>query len=66
MLLNIDNMTTEQKLSMLLCIRSFNENDMEFVLEMVKKRAISCIQANPRKPEQWKKLLRRQTIRYLL
>lgn len=57
MLLNIDNMTTEQKLSMLLCIRSFNDNDMEFVMEMVKKRAISCIQANPRKPEQWRKIV---------
>ena len=57
MLLNINNMTTEQKLSMLLCIRSFNENDMEFVMEMVKKRAVSCIQANPRKPEQWKKIV---------
>ena len=54
MLLNIENMTTEQKLSMLLCIRQFEEDDMDYTMEMVKKRAISSIQANPRKPEQWK------------
>ena len=37
MLLNIENMTTEQKLSMLLCIRQFEEDDMDYTMEMVKK-----------------------------
>ncbi len=55
--LNIENMTIEQKLSLLLCVRRFQEDDMEFIMKMVKKRAISCIQANPRKPEQWKPIL---------
>lgn len=38
--LKLEEMTLAQKTDMLLCARSFGEEDMEFILELVKKRAL--------------------------
>ena len=53
----IAEMTTEQKLGMLYCARRFEEEDMEFIIEMVKKRALGCVQAYPQRPEILKRIL---------
>ena len=47
MLLDIKTMTTEQKLGMLYCARSFSEEDIEFILELIGKRALGSIQLPP-------------------
>ncbi len=57
MLLKLEEMTLEQKIGMLLCARSFDEDDMEFILELIKKRAISCAQPNARRKEEIKRML---------
>ncbi|MBE7042372.1 MAG: hypothetical protein E7399_02640 [Ruminococcaceae bacterium] len=40
----IAKMTTEQKLGMLFCARKFEEEDIQFIIEMLKKKALGCIQ----------------------
>lgn len=57
MLLNIDEMTTEQKLGMLFCARRFEDADMDFILEMIKKRALGCVQPHAENPEIVQKLI---------
>ena len=44
MLLKIEDMTLEQKLGMLCCARNFS--DMDYILELVRKRALGCIQVS--------------------
>lgn len=44
MKLTIEHMTTEQKLGMLFCARRFKEEDIQYIIELVKKRALGCIQ----------------------
>ncbi len=53
----IAEMTTEQKLGMLYCARRFEEEDMDFIIEMVKKRALGCVQSYPQRPEITKRIL---------
>ena len=51
MQLKLEQMTTEQKLGMVLCARRFEDEDMEYILERVKNRALGCIQGNIYKKE---------------
>ena len=51
MFLKLEELTVEQKIGMVLCARRFREDDLEFILELVKKRALGCIQAPFQKPE---------------
>lgn len=44
MQLNIENMTIEQKLGMVFCARKFSEEDIEFIIELIKKHALGCVQ----------------------
>ncbi|MBR4893310.1 MAG: glycoside hydrolase family 3 protein [Clostridia bacterium] len=45
MFLNLDELTLEQKIGQLICARGFcNDKDKEFILDMVKKRAVGGIQ----------------------
>ncbi len=43
-----EEMTLEQKIGMVLCLRRFQEDDLEFIGELVKMRAVGCVQG-PRK-----------------
>ena len=44
--LKLEEMTVEQKIGMVMCARRFwNEGDTDFILELVKKRALGCMQA---------------------
>jgi len=57
MLLRLEEMTTEQKLGMVFCARRFEEEDMEFITELLKKRALGCMQLPYMKPDIIKRLL---------
>ncbi len=54
--LKLEDLTVEQKIGMVLCARRFWDEDVEFVLELVKSRALGSIQAPPWKPEIAKKV----------
>lgn len=43
-LLKLEEMTTEQKLGMTFCARPSTDDDYEWVVEMIKKRALGCVQ----------------------
>ncbi len=49
----IAEMTLEQKLGMLICARAHNyhEEDVEDIIDLIKKRALGCIQLHPGTPE---------------
>jgi len=51
MFLKLEELTVEQKIGMLLCGRRFREDDIEFMLELVKKRALGAIQPSIRNPK---------------
>lgn len=43
--LRLEDMTTEQKLGFLFCARRWwNEDDIQFALDMIEKRALGCVQ----------------------
>lgn len=44
MKLKLEEMTLEQKLGMVLCARRMEEDDIEFIKELIEKRALGCIQ----------------------
>lgn len=48
--MNIKNMTLDEKLGMVLCARRFEEEDMEFILELVPKRALGSVQGHAAEP----------------
>lgn len=50
-LLKLDEMTTEQKLGMTYCARPNTPEDYAFVFELIKKRALGCVQVAPTRPE---------------
>lgn len=54
--LNPDEMTLEQKLGMLYCARPFKDHDLEFTLELIKKRALGSVQVPPTKPHYMQKI----------
>lgn len=45
--LKLEEMTLEQKIGMVLCARSFSDEDMDFILELVRKGALGAAQPNP-------------------
>lgn len=51
MFLKLEELTLEQKIGMVLCARRFRDQDVDFILELVKKRALGCVQAPFWKPE---------------
>lgn len=55
-LLKLEELTTEQKLGMTYCARPNKEADYEFIFEMVKKRALGCVQISPNRPERAKQI----------
>ena len=57
MLLKFEDMTTEQKLGMVFCARRFREDDVEFIIELIKKRALGCIQLPVTAPDIIKRIL---------
>ena len=57
MQLKRENMTLEQKLGMLYCARPFNDRDLEFTLELIKKRALGSVQVLPNKAGYMEKVL---------
>jgi hypothetical protein len=57
MLLRLEDMTVEQKIGFVLCARRFEEDDIDFTLELIKNKALGCVQAPAEKPELVKKLL---------
>lgn len=44
MQLKLEEMTLDQKLGMVLCARRFSEEDIEYILEMIKNRSLGCVQ----------------------
>ena len=55
--LKLEEMTVEQKIGMVMCARRFwNDDDINFILELVKKRALGCLQAPCWNPEIAKKV----------
>ncbi len=51
MFLKLEDLTVEQKIGMVLCGRRFGDDDIEFMLELVKKRALGSFQWSLRAPE---------------
>ncbi len=51
MVLNAESMTLEQKIGMVLCARRFRPDDVEFIKELIKKRALGSIQLPAYNPE---------------
>lgn len=50
--LRIEDLSTEQKIGMLLCARTFrSEDDIEFTLELIRNHALGCVQVPYAKPE---------------
>ena len=56
-LLNLQKMTTEQKLGMTYCARPGCQEDYDFVFEQIKKRALGCVQVSPKRPDRVKQIL---------
>ena len=46
----LEEMTLEQKLGMTYCARPFMESDIDFTLELIRKRLIGSVQVPPSKP----------------
>lgn len=52
MLLKREELSVEQKIGMLLCARSFTqEEDLEFTLDLIRNHALGCIQVPYKQPE---------------
>ena len=56
MRLKQEELTLEQKLGMLYCARPFTDRDLEFTLELIKKRALGSVQILPTQPHYMKKI----------
>ena len=54
--LKLEDLTVEQKIGMVLCARRYHEDDIEFILELVKNRALGSFQAPTWGPELIKKI----------
>lgn len=57
--LTVEELSTEQKIGMLLCARSFSfadEADLEFTLDLIRNHALGCVQVPYKKPEIMKKV----------
>ena len=56
MQLKFEELTFEQKLGMTYCARPFKDADLEFTLELIKKRLIGSVQVPPSKPHYMQKI----------
>ena len=56
--LKIEDLSVEQKIGMVLCARRFEENDMEFILELVKNHALGSIQPHATQPHVLERVLK--------
>lgn len=56
MQLKFEELTLEQKLGMTYCARPLKDADLEFTLELIKKRLIGSVQVPPRKPQYMKRI----------
>ncbi|MBE7043321.1 MAG: hypothetical protein E7399_07510 [Ruminococcaceae bacterium] len=56
----ISNMTLEQKLGMLICARAyiFHDEDLDFIIELIKKRALGAIQLRANRPDLNERILK--------
>lgn len=54
--LKLEELTLEQKLGMTYCARPFKDADLEFTLELIKKRLIGSVQVPPSKPHYMKRI----------
>ena len=57
MLLDINELTTDQKLGMLICARNFRDEDVEFIVKMIKNHSMGCIQPFAHETEKIEKML---------
>ena len=57
MMLKLQDMTTEQKIGMVFCARRFQECDVDFIIELIKKRALGCVQLPVTAPDIIKRIL---------
>ena len=56
-MMDINSMTLEQKIGMVLCARRFEPEDIEFIKELIRKRALGSVQLPAHKPEIVKEIL---------
>lgn len=56
MQLKLEELTLEQKLGMCYCARPMTEEDLEFTLELLRKRLVGSVQVPIRKPEFMKRI----------
>lgn len=56
--LKLEELTLEQKLGMVYCGRPFEPEDLEFVLELIEKRALGCVQVPLKRPDIMEKIRR--------
>ena len=50
-MMDVNSMTLEQKIGMLICARRFREEDVEFIKELIKNRALGSVQLRANDPE---------------
>jgi len=55
--LKLEELTLEQKLGMTYCARPFKESDIDFTIDLIKKRMIGSVQVPPTKPHLMKRIL---------
>lgn len=56
MQLKLEELSLEQKLGMLYCARPKSDEDLEYTLKLIKKRALGSVQVPPKKPHYMKKI----------
>lgn len=56
MRLKREDLSVEQKLGMLYCARPINDNDLEYTIKLIKKRALGSVQVPPQKPHYMKRI----------
>ena len=54
--LKLEELTLEQKLGMVYCGRPFQPEDLDFVLELIGKRALGCVQVPVKRPDVMEKI----------
>lgn len=57
MLPKLEDMTIEQKLGMVFCARNLEGESLDYTLELIKKRALGCVQLQAHHPELTEKIL---------
>ena len=57
MLLKLEELSIEQKIGMVLCARRFEEDDVDFIIQLIKNHALGCVQLPAEKKEIVKKVL---------